>query len=365
MPFQKLTRTYRYRIKLNATIKKQLDIYFSKAQTTFNAILRYHEAKKLKVGEGRYDHFLETMRINPLYKEALSSRVVDPEQIWRHVIEIAHGKALKKPKDSKGSSSFRIRLRPMDKVEIEKNVCKVPGLLPDIRLFYHRPLPSNSRISHIIFFRDNLNHYYMEFIVTYAVPMPINIDKKKQIGFDFSLDHLLITSNGQKLNYEHAYEQYARRIGNLKRVASHLDRKKNAYKKIRFRIAKLYWHEANCRKNYLERLTTYVADHYSLVGVEHLDLIDISKKFGRKTFDDAYYYFERRLCEKMNERGTQFVKIGRYFPSTQLCHCCHYQNKALAKNMTTREWVCPSCGAHHDRDVNAAINILNEARRHV
>ena len=81
--------------------------------------------------------------------------------------------------------------------------------------------------------------------------------------------------------------------------------------------------------------------------------------FAREVLDVSWYEFTRQLKYKANWYGKQIIKVDTYYPSSQLCHVCGYKNADI-KDLTIREWTCPSCGTHHDRDVNAAINILNE-----
>ena len=92
-----------------------------------------------------------------------------------------------------------------------------------------------------------------------------------------------------------------------------------------------------------------------------MDLQGIAKflRNAKNVTDCGYANFVTRLIQKGEEQGTSAIKVDRYFPSSQLCHCCGYQNHNL--KLSDREWTCPSCGEHHMRDYNASINLKNEA----
>lgn len=101
------------------------------------------------------------------------------------------------------------------------------------------------------------------------------------------------------------------------------------------------------------------------MAVEDINMKSLSNKGfgnGKVTLDNGYGEFRRQLEYKLLAQGKPFVKIDRYFPSSQLCCYCGYQNKEM-KNLSIRHWECPKCGCEHDRDINASINIRNEGLR--
>ena len=101
--------------------------------------------------------------------------------------------------------------------------------------------------------------------------------------------------------------------------------------------------------------------NYSTIGIEDLNLQGIAKflRNAKNINDCGYANFVNRLIQKGEEQGTSVIKVDRYFPSSQLCHVCGYQNHNL--KLSDRTWICPSCGEHHLRDHNASINLKNEA----
>ena len=127
-------------------------------------------------------------------------------------------------------------------------------------------------------------------------------------------------------------------------------------------MAKRMRHIANQRKDFSHKKATELADRWDYIFVEHLDLKEMASRAGKKTMDNGYGEFLELLQYKMEERGKVFAKVDMYFPSSQLCSACGYQNPQI-RNLTVRQWTCPNCGVIHDRDINAAINIRDEGLR--
>lgn len=133
--------------------------------------------------------------------------------------------------------------------------------------------------------------------------------------------------------------------------------------KARIKVARQYEKISNQRKDFLQKLSTELVKNNDIICIETLKVKDMvenqNHNFAREVSDVSWYEFTRQLEYKANWYGKQLIKVDTFYPSSQLCHVCGYKNPDI-KDLTIREWTCPSCGTHHDRDVNAAINILNE-----
>ena len=152
----------------------------------------------------------------------------------------------------------------------------------------------------------------------------------------------------------------SRKIGSKKN-----ETKSNNWYKQQLKVNKIYAHTANQRKDFLHKKSTEIANQFDIVSVETLDMKALSnKKFknGKVTMDNGYGMFLTMLEYKLADRGKYFVKVSKWFPSSQLCSCCGYKNPKV-KNLKIRHWTCPHCGAFHDRDRNAAINTDVEGLR--
>lgn len=191
-----------------------------------------------------------------------------------------------------------------------------------------------------------------------------SIDENQAIGLDWSPQDFYIDSechSGKDYGYEPQKQKHHKQLAKLqKRLARKIKDSKN-YEKARIKVARLEKHIADSRRWWIENESLRLAKNYSTIGIEDLNLQGIAKflRNAKNITDCAYGIFVTRLQQKGEEQGTSIIKVDRYFPSSQICHCCGYQNHNL--KLSDRTWICPSCGEHHIRDVNASINLKNEA----
>lgn len=232
-------------------------------------------------------------------------------------------------------------------------------------------MPETYKILYITVERTNTNKYYASICIeTEVQPLPRT---GKQVGFDLGLIDLLIGSDGTryerpKFNYANkdrlAKEQrkLSKMRTKLERVNANLDECKN-YQKQKHKVAKLHEHIANCAKDFNHKLSRKLVEEYDLLAFEDLN-IEGMKKNHHLAYSIADVHWSQLLNfiqYKCLWYGKEFRQVDRFYASSKICSCCGTVHKDIVNSLSVREWTCPDCGVHHDRDVNAAKNILIQA----
>lgn len=192
-------------------------------------------------------------------------------------------------------------------------------------------------------------------------------NENQAIGLDFSPADFYIDSNrksGKNFGYIAQKQKNLKKLTKLQRRLARKQKGSNNREKARIKVAMFEHYIAECRNDWIEKESLRLVRTYQVIGIEDLNLKGMMK-FSRnaKNYGEASWgTFVNKLLWKSskNENNCQIVKADKFFASSQICHCCGYKNP-ITKDLSIREWTCPNCGEHHIRDVNAALNLKENA----
>ena len=250
------------------------------------------------------------------------------------------------------------------KVDYENQKIKIPKLKSWISFaneISDDRIP-DGKLQSITITKNPAGHYFASLL--YKVEKkPINYvpDVNNCIGIDFGSKTFITTSNGEKIDSPKAYKKSQKRLSRLSRAHSRKKTNSKNREKSRLRLAKQHEKVANQRKDFNHKTSRKLVNEHDFIFIEDLNIKDMTKLYGKQVNDLAWSQLVSFMNYKAIASGKFVIKINRYFPSTQLCSNCGYQNKELT--LDDRTWTCPHCNTFHDRDINAAINILVEGKK--
>jgi putative transposase len=228
----------------------------------------------------------------------------------------------------------------------------------DVKVRWSRALPSEP--SSVTVILDAAGRYHASFVVQVdAAPLP---PVESEVGVDLGLTSFAVTSSGRVIDNPRYLRNAERR---LKRAQQALSRKEKGSRnrgKARVKVARAHAKVADARRDFLHKLSTELVRENQAVYVEDLAVKGLARTRLAKSIHDAGWgMFLTMLEEKATRYGRTFTRVDRWFPSSQICSTCGHRDGP--KPLSVRSWTCPACGTRHDRDENAARNILTEGRR--
>lgn len=185
----------------------------------------------------------------------------------------------------------------------------------------------------------------------------------KQVGIDLGVKDFVITSDGEVFENKHFFKKEGKQIKKLQRQLSKKVKGSNNRKKVQIRIAKLFERIMNKKDVYIHYVTNELLTYFDTIFMEDLNVQGMLKNhhLAKAIQEVGFYKFKETLVNKALVNNKQVVFIDRFYPSSKTCSVCGYKKRDL--KLSDREWVCPQCGTKHDRDINAAMNILLEGQR--
>ena len=367
-----MLKGYKYRIYPTKEQEIQLSKTFGSCRFVYNQLLAkkielYKEDKKSlsKTDCNNYcnrELKKEYLWLKEVDKFALTNSIYDLDSAYQNFFRrIKQGsKELGFPKfKSKRNHNYSYKTNFTNnniKVDFDNGRVQLPKL-KWIKCKLHRKF--KGKILFATISKTPSNKYFVSFNV--EVEHEIISKNNNIIGFDLGIKEFLIDTNNNHIDNPRVLKQYEDKLTKLQRQLAHKDKGSNNFKKQCVKIARVYEKITNIRKDFQNKLSNEIIKDNQIIISEDLQISNMVKNhnLAKAIQDVSWSEFTRQLQYKAEWNNRIYHKINPWFASSQLCNVCGYQNKEV-KCLSIREWVCPECGAIHQRDENASKNILRQ-----
>ena len=223
-------------------------------------------------------------------------------------------------------------------------------------IVWSRPLPDGTKPSSVTVSKDKIGRYFVSILVEEEIA-PL-APREKAVGIDLGLKSFLITSDGETITNPKYYARDEKKLAKAQRKQAKKKKGSQNREKARKKVAKLHARIADTRRDFQHQVSTRLVRENQTICLEDLHVKAMLKNhcLAKAISDVGWGGFVRQLEYKAKWYGRTLIKIDRWYPSSKTCSACGYVLESLT--LDVREWPCPSCGVYHDRDVNAACNIL-------
>lgn len=359
-------KTYKYRIYPNKEQEQTLARYFGSVRFVYNHFLAERKQQYNETGKSD-NYYTQAKTLTELKKQEeycwlkeINSQTL---QFTLRNLETAYtnffrGKAkFPRFKAKKNGGSFHIP----QFCSIENGMVYIPKFKEGIKVNEHRPFEGTVRNMTISVTPSG--KYYVS-IISQVNYEPLQKTNAK-VGIDLGLKDLVITSDGKKYSSNKFIKHYAKELAKAQKHLSKKQKGSNSWNRQRLKVAKIQEKIHNCRFDKLHKISTDLIRNYDVICCEDLNVKGMQKnhKLAQSISDASWGMLLTLLTYKADMNDKQIIKIGRYYPSSKTCHSCGYIKEDL--KLRDRKWICPVCGEIHDRDTNAALNILKEGLRNI
>jgi putative transposase len=299
----------------------------------------------------------DTIWLADCYSQVLQATTLNLTTAYKNFFDKRAGFPKFKSKHGKQSIQYP------QSVKIVNGNVKLPGNIGEIKAKIHRPVEGKIKTVTV---SKTPSGKYLASILTELEGENLVISEGKIYGIDLGLKHFAVVTDGEKTSKYDNPKHLAKHEFNLKRKQKKLARKvkgsnsRNRYRRV---VAKVYERVTNSRQDFLHKLSYKLVSDSQAVIVENLNVKGMIRnhKLAKSISDVGWGTFTNFLAYKLERKGAKLIEIDRWFPSSKLCSNCFYQMSEMP--LDVREWTCPHCNIHHDRDGNAAANIRAEGIR--
>ncbi len=364
-----MLKAYKYRIYPDSGQRIQIAKTFGCCRFVYNRTLAYkkemYEKEKKSVSKTDCNNFCnrklkkEYEWLKEVDKFALTNAVYNMDSAYQKFFKEHTGYPKFKSKHDNHKSYTTNFTNGNIAVDFENGKVKLPKL-KGVKAKTHRRF--DGRIKSATVSQAPSGKYFVSILAEIEhMEMP---HTEGNTGLDLGIRDLCITSSGEKFGNPKTIKKYERKLARLQRQLAHKEKGSRNYCRQKKKLALCHEKIANARKDYLHKVSHKIISENQVIVSENLQIKNMIKNhhLAGSISDVSWYELTRQLGYKAAWNGRKYIKIDTFYASSQICSGCGYQN-AGTKDLSVREWICPVCGEKHDRDINAAKNILAEGLR--
>ena len=338
----------------------------------YNQCLNYkiteYESKKKSTSFAETGKFLTSLKteyewIKESHSKVLQQSLINLDRAYKNFFKNGSGYPKYKSRHENQSCRF-----PVDAISgVKGNRINIINALKDIHFKCSRSdekyLNDNKKmIKSATLSRNKCNEFYFSILIE-RDSKKLSKAKNSLVGLDLGIKDFIVTSEGQTYENLKSKRNNQKKLAKQHRSLSKKQKGSNHEKESRLRLAKTYNKLNNIKEYYLHSITNQLLSENQTIVIEDLNVNGMLKnhKLAKSIQELSLNRFKTVLMYKAEWYGREVIQVGKWFPSSKLCSCCGYKKDDLT--LKDRAWNCPKCGTHHDRDINAAINIRNEGER--
>ena len=357
-----IKRAYRFRLYPTPEQEQVLAQTFGCARFAYNHMLRLRTdawfSRRERIGYHETSAALTQLKKDPEFAWLNEVSSVPVQQALRHLqtaFANFFAKRAKYPtfkrKDGQQSAEYTASAFKWD-----GKVLKLAKMNKPLDVRFSRTIPRAAKVTTITVSKDAAGRYFVSMLCDDTVQLKAEVEGK--VGVDLGLTHFAILSTGEKIAAPNTFRKNEEKLAKLQRRLAKKTKGSANRKKARLKVAKLHAKIADSRKDFLHKLSTRLVNENQVIAIETLAVSNMQKNhnLAKSIADASWSEFVRQLEYKSLWYGRELVGIDRWYPSSKRCSDCGHTVAKMP--LSVREWTCPECGTIHDRDVNAARNVL-------